>query len=89
MKYLITNSGKTMNRNKNCRLIYKFIFSICFVLLTSISFGQEEPPMPTITINAVESSLPIILSILAEESGYNIVTGPSVNSEEKLTIQLT
>ena len=77
-----------MNRNKNTRLIYKFIFSIFFVLLTSISLAQEEPPMPTITINAVESSLPIILSILAEESGYNIVTGPSVNSEEKLTIQL-
>ena len=45
-------------------------------------FGQNEieKKQPTISINAVESSLPSILSILADESGYNIVTGPNVNS---------
>ena len=77
-----------MIRNKYCILIYKFIFCTFFVLLVNTSFAQNESPAPKITINAVESSLPIILSILAEESGYNIVTGPSVNSTEKLTIQL-
>ena len=44
--------------------------------------------MGEITIKAVDSSLSGILSILADESGYNIVTGPTVNSTEKITINL-
>ncbi len=43
---------------------------------------------PTITIHAKESSLPSVLSILADESGFNIVTGPNVNATEKITIHL-
>ena len=34
-------------------------------------------PIFLLTIKAVDSSLSGILSILAEESGYNIVTGPT------------
>ena len=79
-----------MIRIKSCRLIYRLLSCICFILLIGTLIAQEQKPeIPKITINAVDSSLPIILSILAEESGYNIVTGPSVNSSEKLTIQLT
>ena len=44
--------------------------------------------MGEITIKAVDSSLSGILSILADESGYNIVTGPNVNSSERITINL-
>ena len=78
-----------MAKNKFNRLINNIIYCICFISIINISFSQDDTDViPKITINAVESSLPIILSILAEESGYNIVTGPSVNSKEKLTIQL-
>lgn len=53
---------------------------------TSSSATQNIPT--TISIHAVNSSLPTVLSILADESGYNIVTGPSVNEMEKITIHL-
>ena len=32
--------------------------------------------------------LPSILSILAKESGYNIVTDPNVNRQDKVSIHL-
>jgi type II secretory pathway component GspD/PulD (secretin) len=41
-----------------------------------------------VTIDADDAFLPSILSILAEKSGYNIVTGPGVNKEEKVSIHL-
>ena len=66
-----------------------FSFGIV-VLLISINLFAEEASydMGSITIKAVDSSLSGILSILADESGYNIVTGPNVNSTEKITINL-
>ena len=60
-----------------------------FILFTPvILIADENTEPPTITINAVESSLPSVLSILADESGFNIVTGPNVNASEKITIRL-
>lgn len=41
-----------------------------------------------VTVDADDAFLPSILSILAEKSGYNIVTGPGVNKEEKISIHL-
>ncbi len=41
-----------------------------------------------VNIDADDASLPTVLSILAAESGYNIVTGPGVNKEEKISIHL-
>jgi type II secretory pathway component GspD/PulD (secretin) len=41
-----------------------------------------------VTIDADDTFLPAVLAILAEESGYNIVTGPQVNKEEKISIHL-
>lgn len=41
-----------------------------------------------VTVHAEDTHLAMILAILAEESGYNIVTGPQVNAEDKLTIHL-
>ena len=43
---------------------------------------------PNVSIHAVDSNLPSILSTLAKQSGYNIVTGPNVINQEKLTIHL-
>ena len=41
-----------------------------------------------VTIHAVDTNLPDLLAILAEESGFNIVTGPNGNASELLTIHL-
>ncbi len=42
----------------------------------------------TVTIDADDAFLPAVLSILAEKSGYNIVTGPGVNKEERVSVHL-
>jgi type IV pilus assembly protein PilQ len=42
----------------------------------------------SVTIDADDAFLPSVLSILAEKSGYNIVTGPSVNKEERISVHL-
>ena len=60
----------------------------CLFIFTNLFAIQEYDDMGEITIKAVDSSLSGILSILADESGYNIVTGPTVNSTEKITINL-
>jgi len=41
-----------------------------------------------VSIHAENTDLPTILSILAEQSGYNIVTGPHVQGNETLSIHL-
>ena len=41
-----------------------------------------------VTIDAEDANLATILSIIAEDSDYNIVTGPSVSENKKLTIHL-
>lgn len=41
-----------------------------------------------VTIDADDAFLPSVLSILAERSGYNIVTGPGVNKEERISVHL-
>ena len=60
------------------------------ILITSLGIGtlfaNEEDSL--ITIHAIDTNLPDLLSILAAESGFNIVTGPNVNSSELLTIHL-
>ncbi|MFH1010207.1 MAG: secretin and TonB N-terminal domain-containing protein [bacterium] len=75
------------------------LFSI--VLCIPPAWAQVEPALPTgglkeadeglqrkITLDADDAFLPSILSILAEKSGYNIVTGPGVNKEERISIHL-
>ncbi|MCX7834616.1 MAG: hypothetical protein N2450_00940 [bacterium] len=41
-----------------------------------------------ITLDADDAYLPNVLAIMAEKSGFNIVTGPGVSKNEKLTIKL-
>ena len=41
-----------------------------------------------VTIHAEDAYLPGILIVLAKESGYNIVTDPSVNTQDKISIHL-
>lgn len=44
--------------------------------------------MKTVTLDADDAFLPSILSILAEKSGFNIVTGPGVNTQERISVHL-
>lgn len=50
--------------------------------------NQSEVANPLITIHAEDAFLPSILAILAKESGYNIVTDPEVNKQDKISIHL-
>lgn len=75
---------------------------LSFILLSVLpARAQIEPAFPTgglkeadealqrrISLDADDAFLPSILSILAEKSGYNIVTGPGVNREERISIHL-
>ena len=42
----------------------------------------------TVTLDADDAFLPSILTILAEKSGFNIVTGPGVNTKERISVHL-
>ena len=57
------------------------LFVITFLIGQSINENN-------VTIHAEDANLSSILSIIAEDSDYNIVTGPSVSSGKKLTIHL-
>tara|TARA_B100001094_G_scaffold329213_1_gene391457 strand:- start:7565 stop:8959 length:1395 start_codon:yes stop_codon:yes gene_type:complete len=60
------------------------------LMLGIINAGNEKSEIkyPNVSIHAQDTHLPSILAILAEESGYNIVTGPNVENQSKLTIHL-
>lgn len=57
------------------------------LFLMSFLIGQSITEN-NVTIHAEDANLSSILSIIAEDSDYNIVTGPSVSSGKKLTIHL-
>ncbi len=54
------------------------------------SIAETAPGLRTvISIDAEDAYLPSVLSILAAKSGFNIVTGPEVSKEERISIHLT
>ncbi len=61
------------------------ILSVNFAFSENIENKSNEPH---VTIHAEDTHLPSILAILAEQSGYNIVTGPNVQSKQKISIHL-
>ena len=71
------------------------ILNLLFIFCANFSFlyGQTEDAQgkikyPKVSIHAEDTHLPSILAILASESGFNIVTGPNVETQNKLTIHL-
>ncbi|TKJ39971.1 hypothetical protein CEE37_09550 [candidate division LCP-89 bacterium B3_LCP] len=77
------------------------IFVVIFTLTTCLAFAQDletegqsatsetDPNLQKlVTIDAEDAFLPSILAVLAAESGYNIVTGPGVNKEERVSVHL-
>ena len=77
-------------------MILKFKSVILFGLfVTAHTPLAAQPSLDTaasdevlITLHAEDAFLPGILSILAKESGYNIVTDPNVNQQDKISIHL-
>jgi type II secretory pathway component GspD/PulD (secretin) len=72
---------------------FKKIFSTLIILglINFLSYAQdlqEVEDKTLITIHAEDAFLPSILAILAKESGYNIVTDPNVNKQDKVSIHL-
>ena len=61
-----------------------------FILSINLVFTEQmaDTNQPKVSIHAEDTYLPTILSRLAKQSGYNIVTGPNVQTQEKLTIHL-
>ena len=74
----------------NKKILYIIFFTI--ILLGNFLISQEQETSitdePIVSIHAEDTHLPTILSILAKQSDYNIVTGPNVDTQEKLTIHL-
>jgi len=58
------------------------------ILLIIFSLLLSQDTNKTISLHADDAPLAIVLSMLAEESGFNIVTGPNVNKQDKLSIHL-
>ena len=74
-------------------LLKILVVLIGFLTSSDIAWGQSESSQVAdektlITVHAEDAFLPSILSILAKESGYNIVTDPNVNKQDKVSIHL-
>ena len=74
--------------NRNFILILLFVFSLDINLFAQLESSNDGVKYPKVTIHAEDTHLPSILAILADESGYNIVTVPNVEGQNKLTIHL-
>lgn len=65
------------------------ILKLQLILLLTISLVFTNQISDKVTLHAEGAPLSSVLAMLAEESGYNIVTGANVNEKEQLTIHLT
>ena len=76
------------------------IMVICLLFTVGVAYGQDnsknisisddlqENLSKTVTLDADDAFLPSILTILADKSGFNIVTGPGVNTKERISVHL-
>jgi type II secretory pathway component GspD/PulD (secretin) len=55
---------------------------------TNLSPTMKEGLTKTVTLDADDAFLPAILTILANKSGFNIVTGPGVNKQERISVHI-
>ena len=69
---------------KYIRSLLLFVFLGTILCQTNTNSSNQ----PSVSVHAEDTHLPTILSMLAKQSGYNIVTGPNVQTQEKLTIHL-
>ena len=71
---------------KSKYLIVILIFQ--FIPIIGQQSSDQSQGESLITLHAEDAFLPGILAILARESGYNIVTDPNVNRQDKISIHL-
>jgi type II secretory pathway component GspD/PulD (secretin) len=76
-----------MNFRKQA-LVLTMIGTLMSPICAQNNAGEQEDNNTLITVHAEDAFLPSILAILAKESGYNIVTGPNVNKQDKVSIHL-
>ena len=77
------------NKFIKCLIVPIFCIGLAFGQSATGTVASSEAEDPTlVTIHAEDAHLPGILSVLAKESGYNIVTDPNVNHQDKITIHL-
>ncbi len=80
--------------NQFMKNLKSYLFTVLILMSLAIcqdagTISAKEAESPTfVTIHAEDAYLPSILRILAKESGYNIVTDPNVNSQDKISIHL-
>ena len=76
-----------MNKLRNIfYVLFLTVFAFSNEAVNNYMADNDEKPL--VSIHAEDTHLPSILAILASESGYNIVTGPNVQTQNKLTIHL-
>ena len=82
-----------MKEKRNMKFL-KFVVMGCFIVFSMIQSIHGQPRTnetngnTLVTVHAEDAFLPSILAILAKESGYNIVTDPNVNKQDKVSIHL-
>ena len=52
------------------------------------SSTMKEGLTKLVTLDADDAFLPAVLTILAQKSGFNIVTGPGVNKQERISVHI-
>lgn len=75
----------------------KYVYKVKYLMMAGVLmlplWSQNAEPVETnenklISVHAEDAFLPSILALLASESGYNIVTDPNVNRQDKISIHL-
>ena len=82
-----------MKGKRNMKFMNFMVCCFTMIFLILPIYGQSDTNQSSddntlITIHAEDAFLPSILAILARESGYNIVTDPNVNKQDKVSIHL-
>ena len=82
-----------MKEKRNMKFMNFMIYCFISVISMQTVYGQQGTDESSddntlITIHAEDAFLPSILAILAKESGYNIVTDPNVNKQDKVSVHL-
>ena len=72
----------------NLMIVLVLVLASHHNVFAQINSNQDSNEKTLITIHAEDAFLPSILAILAKESGYNIVTDPNVNKQDKVSIHL-
>ncbi|SVE18785.1 uncharacterized protein METZ01_LOCUS471639, partial [marine metagenome] len=84
-----------MNKMNSLKQFILILLAMTPLLKAEKAIEKQEPntsdiveELNLVTVHAEDAHLPSILAILAKESGFNIVTDPNVNRQEKISIHL-